>query len=101
VMKLTPAATKIWTHLQNHGDISPVEAQTVYHVADLAGRIMEIRKALKDPANATYANCSVLSKFKKDPVGHRYVRYALEVEMPEIPGVIYVNTKGDAHVATA
>jgi hypothetical protein len=99
VMKLTPAATKIWTHLQNHGDISPVEAQTVYHVADLAGRIMEIRKALEAPENAAYANLHVVSKFKKDPVGHRYVRYALEAK--PIPGVIYVNTKGDAHVATA
>lgn len=74
--KLTPAASAVWKHLHATGSITHVEAQTVHRVFDLAGRVMEIRKALKEGPTTPY---EVRSVFKRDLNGARYVKYTLFV----------------------
>lgn len=64
---LTPQAATILTHLTKIGDISPLEARTVYRVDSLSRRICD----LKD------AGYKVSREMRKDATGKRYARYSL------------------------
>ena len=70
-MKLTPAAAAIYKTICDKGSISAFEAVAVCRVFDCAGRIMEIRKALKAEGRAE----EIQSVYKTDTTGRRYVRY--------------------------
>lgn len=88
-MKLTPAAESVYEHLLRHGSITALEAQAVYRIADLAGRICEVRRALK----SSTAPATVLSQFQKEADGRRYCRYVLEpMYVRSIP--VGVNVEG-------
>lgn len=66
-LRLTNQGRKILAHLKRGQTISPLEAQAVYGVYSLAGRIFEIRGA----------GYKVNTKLKEDASGHRYARYNL------------------------
>lgn len=70
-LKLTPAAAAIYDTICQKGSISAFEAVGVHRVFDCAGRIMEIRKALKAAGRFE----EIQSVYKKDTTGRRYVRY--------------------------
>lgn len=73
MLKLTPMARAVYTHLQQHPHLTRVQAQAVYRIFDLPGRIQEVRKAL-----AVEGKYEITSTLMKDAQGKRYTRYALK-----------------------
>lgn len=72
-MKLSHAEAQVFTHLQNNDHITRVQAQAVYRIFDLPGRIIRVRRAIAAaglPLNITTTWC-------KDALGKRYARYAM------------------------
>lgn len=60
--------TAVLKHLRDHGSLSSVEAEAVYKIRRLASRIDELRQD----------GHPIASVCRKDAVGQRYVKYALE-----------------------
>lgn len=65
---MTPQAQIVLNHLERVGNITPVEASTVYKVRHLPRRIAD----LKD------AGYEIVTQMKKDLAGQRYARYVLQ-----------------------
>jgi hypothetical protein len=66
-LKLFPQTRKVLAHLEAGKSISPLEAQNVYGIYRLAGRIHELRRA----------GYQVRMERREDEMGHRYGRYFL------------------------
>lgn len=65
---LPPMSRQIADHLLLTGNISGVEANAMYKCRSLTRRMTDIRDA----------GVNVVSEFKKDVTGQRYVRYVLQ-----------------------
>lgn len=65
-VRLAPQTQTILDHLQSVGNLSGVEAGSMYKVRSLPKRISEIKKA----------GYKLTKKFKRDNSGQRYVRYS-------------------------
>ncbi|MGH8430226.1 MAG: helix-turn-helix domain-containing protein [Solimonas sp.] len=66
-VRTTPQTRQIASHLKTVGDISGVEAATLYKARSLTRRIADLRDA----------GVSIKSERKRDVTGQRYVRYVL------------------------
>lgn len=62
---LTPQSQTVLKHLKAVGDISCMEAHTLYKIRSLTSRIADLRKR----------GHIILSMHKRDTTGQRYVRY--------------------------
>ena len=62
---MTPQMKTVLTHLQRRGNISPMEALTVYGICRLASRVCELRDL----------GYGIKTNLKRDDTGHKYARY--------------------------
>lgn len=67
---LCPQAKLVLEHLYTEGSITGVEAEAVYRVRHLPRRIADLREH----------GYAIVSEFKRDPTGQRYVRYRIVEE---------------------
>lgn len=64
---VTPQAKLVAAHLADAGSITGVEAEAVYRVRHLPRRIADLREF----------GANIVSEWRKDATGQRYVRYAV------------------------
>ena len=66
--ELAPQTRTIFNHLYDVGELSPVEAWSMYKCRSLTRRIVDIKEKL---------GCDIVTLRKRDHSGQRYTRYLL------------------------